>query len=86
MSSLQIGKYSNLSFAVIGNDTRNFIDAFTEIGGTFNPNLRCGPGWYFANRHADRVMALINKTKLDWLNFEDPKKRIQSEPLTPSQP
>ena len=47
--------YSEKSIAVIG-DTKNIKESLKEIGGVFNPRLRCGAGWIFSKKK-------IGKTK-----------------------
>lgn len=52
---MKIIPYSDKSFAVIGEQTILYRDELMELGGTYNPNLKCGKGWIFSNKHTDEV-------------------------------
>ena len=49
MKNFEIIDYSEKSIAVIG-DTKNIKESLKEIGGVFNPRLRCGAGWIFSKK------------------------------------
>ena len=52
--------YNEYSFALIGEGTRAIKDKIQEIGGKFNPHLKCGKGWIFSKKHLDTVKASFN--------------------------
>lgn len=59
-------KYSDKSIVVRG-DTEPHKDMLTELGGHWNKNLKeGGPGWIFATRHVDAVLAFIAKVQGSW--------------------
>ena len=49
MKNFEIIDYSEKSIAVIG-DTKNIKESLKEIGGVFNPRLKCGSGWIFSKK------------------------------------
>ena len=49
MKNFEIIDYSEKSIAVVG-DTKDIKDSLKEIGGAFNPRLRCGAGWIFSKK------------------------------------
>lgn len=58
-NGIQIIDYSERAFAVVG-DTRDLADIFKEMGGRFNPKLKCGAGWIFSKRHLDKLQKFAN--------------------------
>lgn len=52
---MKIVPYSDKSFAVVGEQTILYRDELLELGGTYNPHLKCGKGWIFSNKHTDDV-------------------------------
>lgn len=51
---VKIVDYSEKSFAIIG-DTKSIKETIKELGGRFNRNLTCGPGWIFQKSKLDAV-------------------------------
>ena len=49
MKNFEIIDYSEKSIALVG-DTKNIKESLKEIGGVFNPRLRCGAGWIFSKK------------------------------------
>ncbi len=47
-------EYSEKAIAVIG-DTKEFKNQLKNLGGKFNPKLRCGAGWIFSAKKRDAV-------------------------------
>lgn len=56
---MTIVEYNEKSFAVIGEETILYRDELSELHGTYNPHLKCGPGWIFSNKRLDEVKNLI---------------------------
>ena len=55
---LKVIDYSDKSIAVIG-DTAMYRERLKELGGRFNPVLRCGPGWIFSKKNREHVDAYV---------------------------
>lgn len=51
---LQVIDYSEKAFAIIG-DTKVIKVTLKELGGKYNPKLRCGAGWIFSKKKQDDV-------------------------------
>lgn len=58
MNNIEIIDYSEKSIAVIG-DTKNIKESLKEIGGVFNPRLRCGAGWIFSKKKMAELEELL---------------------------
>ena len=58
MKNFEIIDYSEKSIAVIG-DTKNIKESLKEIGGVFNPRLRCGAGWIFSKRRWQNLRSFL---------------------------
>lgn len=57
---IQIVDYSERSFAVIG-ETKPIKDQLYDMGGKFNRNLSCGPGWIFSKRRLEAVQNALTQ-------------------------
>ena len=67
---IQVLEYSEKSFAVIGEKTREIKEDLFRLGGKFNKYLKCGAGYIFANSKLNDVVAFLesiqsNKTEAD---------------------
>ena len=58
MKNFKIVDYSEKSIAVIG-DTKNIKESLKEIGGVFNPRLRCGAGWIFSKKKMAELAEIL---------------------------
>lgn len=58
MNNIEIIDYSEKSVAVVG-DTKDIKDSLKEIGGVFNPRLRCGAGWIFSKKKTEELAELL---------------------------
>jgi len=58
-SKIGIVDYSEKAFALVG-DTKPIKDKLKELGGRFNPSLKCGAGWIFSKKHLEAVKKAIN--------------------------
>ena len=58
MKNFEIIDYSEKSIAVIG-DTKDIKDSLKEIGGVFNPRLRCGAGWIFSKKKMAELTEIL---------------------------
>lgn len=56
---LELIDYSKKSFAIIGN-TKPIKDMLSDLGGSFNGRLSCGPGWIFSKSRIDTVKQTLN--------------------------
>ena len=59
MKNFEIIDYSEKSVAVVG-DTKNIKESLKEIGGVFNPRLRCGAGWIFSKKKMAELEQLLS--------------------------
>ncbi len=66
-SDLRIEEYTDKSIVVLGN-TRDVKEDLKRLGGKYNSNLKCGPGWIFSKNSQKSVQNYI-KTG----NIEDEK-------------
>lgn len=57
---INIIDYSERAFAVIG-DTKPIKDKLYNLGGKFNKNLSCGPGWIFSKNRLDQVQKALQE-------------------------
>ena len=55
---LQVIDYSEKAFAIIG-DTKVIKVTLKELGGKYNPKLRCGAGWIFSKKKQDKVTSAL---------------------------
>jgi hypothetical protein len=51
---IHVVDYSEKAFAVIG-DTKPIKDILSDLHGTWNPRLTCGPGWIFSKKRLQSV-------------------------------
>lgn len=56
---IQIIDYSEKAIAVIGN-TKPIADKLQNLGGRFNSNLSCGPGWIFSKKREEMVRTALS--------------------------
>jgi hypothetical protein len=52
-------EYSEKSFALIGEQTKQIKDKLKEYG-NYNRHLKCGAGWIFSNKKKIDVLNLLN--------------------------
>ncbi len=57
--SLELISYSTKSVAVIGN-TKPIKEELKELGGRFNPKLKCGAGWIFPKSKETLIKKIFN--------------------------
>lgn len=53
-NEVNIVDYSEKAFAVIG-QTKPIKDELRGLGGKFNANLKCGPGWIFSKKRLQAI-------------------------------
>lgn len=58
---IQVINYSEKSFALVGN-TKPKRQLLKQLGGRFNPKLRCGAGWIFSLKRKDDVLKKLGLT------------------------
>lgn len=56
---LELIDYSEKAFAIIG-DTKPIKKMLSDLGGSFNGRLSCGPGWIFSKSKIDTVKQTLN--------------------------
>lgn len=56
---LELIDYSEKSFAIIG-DTKPIKEKLSDLGGSFNGRLSCGPGWIFSKSRINNVKQALN--------------------------
>jgi len=64
---IKIETYSEKSFVIRGEETKEYKDKLKEFGGKWNSNLKDGSGWIFSNKHKDKVQEWIDTL----INFTD---------------
>jgi hypothetical protein len=64
VNGIQIVKYSEKSVAAIG-ETKAFKDAIKEVGGKWNPKLKCGPGWILSAKKLEDLKTALSSTPTD---------------------
>lgn len=62
---MNIQKYSDKSFCVRGESTKQYSAKLRELGGTWNRNLKGGPGWIFSDKHRITVQQTFNITQVN---------------------
>lgn len=72
MKNFEIIDYSEKSVAVIG-DTKEIKESLKEIGGVFNPRLRCGSGWIFSKKKMAELEELLNNGVVTATTAERPQ-------------
>lgn len=55
---LQVIDYSEKAFAIIG-ETKVIKVTLKELGGKYNPKLRCGAGWIFSKKKQANVIKAL---------------------------
>lgn len=60
-SSLTITPYTDNSFKLSGELTRNFANELKQFNGRYNPHLRDGPGWIFSNKQLEKLSTFIEQ-------------------------
>ena len=61
MTTLKIVNYSERSIAVTGEETKLYKEDFKSMGGKYNANLSCGPGWIFSIKAAPQVQTFLDR-------------------------
>ena len=72
MKNFEIIDYSEKSVAVVG-DTKDIKDSLKEIGGVFNPRLRCGSGWIFSKKKMAVLAELLGSGVVTATTAERPQ-------------
>jgi hypothetical protein len=52
--ALSLIDYSEKAFAIVG-DTKPIKDTLKQLGGSYNPRLKCGAGWIFSKTRESAV-------------------------------
>lgn len=60
---MEIKDYTDKSFVLCGEETKNHKDYIKELGGKWNSNLKTGPGWIFSMNQKEKVHELIKTTE-----------------------
>jgi hypothetical protein len=70
---MEIKNYTDKSFVLCGEETKNHKDYIKELGGKWNPNLTTGPGWIFSINQKEKVH--------EWIKTKSPKDGEKSSPI-----
>jgi hypothetical protein len=57
---IQVLEYSQFSFAVIGEKTKEIKTDLMSLGGKYNKFLKCGAGFIFSNKRLDDVVTFLS--------------------------
>lgn len=62
-----VENYTEKSFVVYGEETKNMKEEFMKIGGRWNPNLKSHPykGWVFSNNNLDEVKKFLSEPVIE---------------------
>lgn len=60
---IQVIEYSEKSFAVIGEKTKEIKEKLIELGGAYNRHLKCGAGFIFSNKRLENVIEYLKSLK-----------------------
>ena len=56
---LQLESYSDKSFVIRGDKTKEYKEQLKEFGGKWNSNLKDGCGWIFPNKNKDKIQEWV---------------------------
>lgn len=59
VQGLKLIDYSEKAFAIIG-ETKPIKETLSDLGGSYNRRLSCGPGWIFSKSRIDTVKQFLN--------------------------
>lgn len=59
VQGLELIDYSEKAFAIIG-ETKPIKETLSDLGGSYNRRLSCGPGWIFSKSRIDTVKQFLN--------------------------
>ena len=68
---LKLQIYSEKSFVVRGDDTKNQKDKLKDLGGKWNSNLKDGGGWIFSNNNKNKVQDWLKSLKIEIDSTDD---------------
>jgi hypothetical protein len=77
LRDLTIVDYSDKAIAVIG-DIITHSNELTDLGGLFNPKLKCGAGWIFSKKKRDVVQKYIDTGEVTLQTKQDYKSSAPS--------
>jgi hypothetical protein len=81
-TTLILEDYSELSIVVRG-ETKEYKEDLKQLGGKWNGNLKCGPGWIFSKKNKGKVEAYVNgKNKVANVVSPTPKNTPNLSPKT----
>lgn len=76
-TQIELSNYSERAIAVFG-DTKMYKEAFTKIGGKYNPSLKYGEGrsagWVFSKTKRDLVETLLHDISTGKVKKDSPSK------------
>jgi hypothetical protein len=77
MSAITLQEYSEKSFVLRGDNTRDYKDTLKSLGGKWNLNLKGGGGWIFGNSKKSKVSAFLDSLS----DQPKPTPKIKKEPI-----
>ena len=77
--------YSERSFVVRGDGTKDNKEFLKKLGGKWNTKLTGGSGWIFSNKHLDKVKKFIDEGIIEEESSDKEKiEQTTSKPVRPS--
>ena len=58
---MKLKEYSDKSFCICGDNTKEYKEELKTLGGRWNSNLKEGPGWIFSNKNKVKVQEWLSK-------------------------
>ena len=76
-----VENYSEKSFVLLGEETKLHKDEIKVLGGKFNGNLKCGPGWIFSNKNIEKIkdFVKVNSKKVKVKTKKQAKEKNEEE-------
>ena len=68
---LKIDTYSDKSFVIRGEETKEYKDKLKDLGGKWNSNLKDGGGWIFSNNNKNKVQEWLKSLKIEIDSTDD---------------
>lgn len=60
---MDLEDYSEKSFVIRGENTKEYKDELIKFGGKWNPNLKDGGGWIFSSKNKEPIQEWLESVK-----------------------
>jgi len=70
---MKLNQYSDKSFCICGDNTKEYKEELKSLGGKWNSNLKDGPGWIFSNKNKEKVQEWLDKISICEHVYEEEK-------------